>query len=227
MLNDSHQDVSGMMVHENQKSDDWWDRFKKWEEEWKEKRKEEQLKDARKLREAEEDYERSLHNLNPLSSRPAPKKILATQSREPGFMRMPLESPHHFPLFLPARVKKIVQNNQDEAIIFFHMDEKGKKTEILEPTAFMTKRLVEHLVNERMLFFIQPCDKGSFLIRVAGDKEVPPILEVSQYAKDAILIKVLEKSLPWSLGYQFNVPEILKQIVGRFEKEIEDQKEAE
>lgn len=215
------------MVHKDKKSDDWWDRFEKWEEEWKEKRKEEHLKDAKKLREAEEDYEKTLHNLNPLSSRPAPKKILATQSREPGFMRMPLKSPHHFPLFLPARIKKIVQKNKEEAIIFFHMDEKEKKMEILEPTAFMAKRLVEHLVNERMLFFIQPCEKGGFAIRVAGDREIPSILEVSRHAKDAILIKVLEKSLPWSLGYQFNVPEILKQIVVRFKKELEDQKEAE
>ena len=215
------------MVHEDQKSNNWWNRFKEWESEWKEKRKEEKRKDARKLREAEEDYERSLHNLNPLYTPPAAKKILATQSREPGLKRMPLESSRHFPLILPARIKKIIQTNPEEATILFHLDERDKIAGILEPTAFMTKRLVEHLVSERILFFIQPGEKGSFVIRVAGDKEIPPILDVSLHAKDAIMIKVLEKSLPWSLGYQFNVSEILKQIVERLKKEVEDQKEDE
>ena len=213
------------MAYGKKKKKEWWDRFDEWEVEWKKKRKEESLHDARKLRQAEEDYEKSLHSLNPLTTSPKPKKILATQSREPGIKRIPLESLLNCPLTMPARIEKIDQPNIGEAIIFFKTDKRNKGSEILEPVAFQIKRLMEYLINERFLFLLQPVEKDFFVIRVAGDINAPPLFNISLYAQEAILLRMLEKSLPWSPGYVFDVQEILKRIVDRFHKELEAQKE--
>lgn len=213
------------MSPKKKKNNEWWDRFDKWEEEWKRKRKEETLEDARKLRQAEEDYENSLRSLNPLEKSPQPKKILATQSREPGVKRIPLEAPLNCPLIMPARIVRVDQPHIGEAIIFFRIDIRNKGGEILEPVAFQIKRLMEYLINERLLFFLQPSEKGSFTIRVAGEKNAPPLFEVSHYCPEAILIKALEKSFPWSPGYVFDIKEILKRILERLNKEIKDQRE--
>jgi hypothetical protein len=82
---------------------------------------------------------------------------------------------------------------------------------------------MEYLINERVLFILQPTEKGSFMIRVAEDKKAPPLLELSIYFKKAILVKILEKTLPWSPGYIFDIQNILKQIIERLNKEIKDQ----
>ena len=120
----------------------------------------------------------------------------------------------------PARIIKIDQPNQEEGIIFFQIDRNIRAGDILEPAAFQFKRIVEFVISERLLFYLEPKENGVFFIQVAGNREIPPILEISLYSKEAILIKVLERSLVWSLGYQFNVPEILKRILQRLKQEI-------
>ncbi|MGA1841847.1 MAG: hypothetical protein ACMUIU_14595 [bacterium] len=213
------------MTNKDKKKNEWWDRFDKWEEEWKKKRKEERMEDAKKLRQAEEDYDRSLHSLNPLTTTPQPKEILATQSREPGSKRIPLEDPLNCPLILPVRIIKIEQPDPGEAIVFFQAKSIDKGENFLEQLAFQIKKVIEYLVNERLLFFVQPAEKGAFVIRVAGDKKAPPLFNISGYSGEAILIKALEKSLQWSPGYIFNVRDILKGILKRLLREFEDQKE--
>jgi hypothetical protein len=213
------------MAQGKKKNNEWWDRFDKWEEEWERKRREERLEDARKLRQAEEDYDRSLHSLNPLTTTPQPKKILATQSREPGVKRLPLEVPLNCPLIMPVRIVRIDQPNLGEATIFFQADKTNKGGDFLEPVAFQIKRIMEYLISERLLFFIQPAEKGSFIIRVARDKKAPPLFNISLYPPEAIFIKALEESLQWSPGYIFDIQDILKGILERLRKEIKDQKE--
>jgi len=114
------------------------------------------LEDARKLREAEEDYNRSLHSLNPLATNTKPKKILATQSKEPGVKRIPLETALNCPLIMPARIVKIEQPHIGEAIIFFQIEGKHEGREILEPAAFQLKRLIEYL--KYRIFIVAPPD---------------------------------------------------------------------
>lgn len=211
------------MARKKTKDNRLWDRFDQWEEEWRKKREKERLEDARKIRDAEEDYERTLHSLNPLKTSPDPKKVLASQSREPGLKRLPLESPLDFPLIKPASIIKVEHPTKEEGVIIFRMDEKNRTGDILEAVAFQIKRIIEYVINERLLFFLQPIKQGIFVIRAAGDREAPPIFEISQDSPGVIRIKVLENSLLWSLGYQFNVPEILNRILERFNREIEKQ----
>jgi hypothetical protein len=213
------------MAHKEKKNNEWWDRFDKWEKKWERKRKEERLKDAKKLRQAEEDYDRTIHSLNPLTTTPQPKQVLATQSREPGDKSIPLEISLNCPLTLPERIVKVDQPDPGEVIVFFQAKRINKGDYPLEQVAFQIKRIMECLVNERLLFFIQPAEKGAFVIRVAGDKKAPPIFNISRYSREAILIKALEKSLQWSPGYIFNVRDILKGIFERLLRELEVQKE--
>ncbi|MGA1863466.1 MAG: hypothetical protein ACMUHX_00225 [bacterium] len=213
------------MTHKDKKKNELWDRFDKWQEEWERKRKEERLEDAKKLHQAEEDYDRSLHSLNPLTTTPLPKEILATQSREPGAKRIPLEDPLNCPLTLPVKIIKIDQPDPGEAIIFFQAKGIDRGDDFLEQVAFQIKKVMEYLVNERLLFFVQQAEKGTFVIRVAGDKKALPLFNISGYSGEAILIKALENSLQWSPGYIFNVREILKGILKGLMRESEDHKE--
>ncbi|MGA1795021.1 MAG: hypothetical protein ACMUIL_04090 [bacterium] len=207
------------MVAEKKNEKKWWDRFERFEEDWKRRRREERLEDARKLREAEEDYEESLRSLNPLAKPPNPKEILATRSREPGTRRIPLQPIHTHPLIMPGMIDRVEQPGKGEAVIVFS-PEGGDIAGILEPVSFQIKRLIEYMINERLLFFLQQTERGSFVIRAAGERDSRSLIEISRCSRESVRIVAHERTLPWSPGYHFDLFEILKRIVERLRMQI-------
>ncbi|MGA1843121.1 MAG: hypothetical protein ACMUIS_00990 [bacterium] len=207
------------MVVERKNEKKWWERFERFEEDWKRRRREERLEDARKLREAEEDYEESLHSLNPLVKPAKPREILATRSREPGTRRIPLQPIHTHPLIMPARIDRVEQPGKGEAVIVFS-PEGGDIADILEPVSFQIKRLIEYMINERLLFSLHQTEQGAFVIRAAGERDAPPLIEISRGSRESVRIVVHERSLSWSPGYHFDLFEILKRIAERLQMQI-------
>ncbi len=198
----------------------FWERFKSWEEEWKKKRMENRLDDARKLREAEDDYERSLRSLNPLESPPPePKEILGVKSNEPALKKLPLKAISSLPLILPVELLRVELQGKELGQIFFRAEEE-ESANLLYSLAFNIKRLIEYILDERLLFIIQPKDRDSFFIKAAWDSKSPPFFEVALSSPELIHIKVLEHHIAWSHGFIFDCKDILEMIVQRLRKEI-------
>ncbi|MBN2373863.1 hypothetical protein JXL19_08765 [bacterium] len=205
------------MNNKDQKGNDFWERFDEWKEKWKKDRDADRLNAARELRDAEEDYERYAHSLNPFEPRPKPRDILGTQAGDPSINRIPLKDPQPCRITMPALIDHIDSPSKAETLVYFRIGEEAAE-KILEQATFQIKKIIEHIIGGRFMFFMQPKGIDSFLIIKAIDKDAPPFFEITLSLPNGIRIKALEEAMTWSHGHIFDCYEILRLIVERLKK---------
>lgn len=209
------------MSDEEKRDKKFWKLFEEWEEDWLEQRQKERLEDAKRLHESEEDYDMTLKALNPLNiPLKRPKEMLGVQSTEPDLNRIPLKDPSDFHLIMPGVIVSLDYPNEYEANVHFQCRDTPWNPDTLESFSFQIKGLIEHILDERLLFFLQPQGDTSFLIKPGWDNSIPPFFEISAPSEGVISIKALGRHIEWEPGYGVACHHLLKKVVKRLQNEI-------
>lgn len=230
-LNTSHERESKTDLNKSQV----WDDLEEWEKKWIERRREEHKEEARRLREAEEEYERFSRSMKVLEPVKKVESILATESSEPARLKMRLRGMEAFKEIPPFCVERIAYDQKAPHFILitpvveaanrgkagerlacslrkaleFQTDEKIYS--ILEETGLKNTGVEETGLKETDLKGASLRETGEFSIKALDGAEFISLCRIflSPDQEGQIIIEIQKSSFPYFHGYSFSVEDMV------------------
>lgn len=194
------------------KAEQFWEALEDWEKKWTEERKNEHKEEAKKIREAEEEYQRFSRSQKVLEPVKKAKDILAVKSSEPSLGKMRLQKMESFPGNPPFEIDRIDYEKKDlihHPIRIIPKIEPEKKCKAHAYCAYSMRKALEFQTNEKINVILEASGPREFLIKALEGAEFVPLCRIFASSRDYIEIEIKKSSFPYIHGYSFDIGKIV------------------
>jgi len=194
------------------KAEQFWEALEDWEKNWTEERKNEYIEEAKKIKEAEEEYQRFSRSQKILTPEKKAKDILAVKSSEPFLGKMKLQSMESFSENPPFEIDRIDYDKKDfirHPIRIIPKIEPEKRCKTHEYCAYSLRKALEFQTNEKINVILEASSPREFLIKALEGAEFVPLCRIFASSQDYIEIEIKKSSFPYIHGYSFDIGKIV------------------
>jgi len=193
----------------------FWNAVEDWEKNWTEERKNERIEEAKKIQEAEKEYQRFSRSQKILTPEKKATDILATESHEPSLGKMQLQNMESFPENPPFEIDRIDYEKKDfihHPIRIMPKIEPEKKCKAHEYCAYSLRKALEFQTSEKINVILEALAPREFLIKALEGAEFVPLCRIfasPQGSQEYIEIEIKKSSFPYIHGYSFDIGKIV------------------
>lgn len=194
------------------KAEQFWEALEDWEKNWTKERKNEVIEEAKKIQEAEEEYQRFSRSQKVLTPTKKTKDILAVKSLEPSLGKMRLQKMESFPENPPFEIDRIDYDKKDfihHPIRIIPKIEPEKKCKAHEYCAYTLRKALEFQTSEKINVILEASSPREFLIKALEGAEFVPLCRIFASSQDYIEIEIKKSSFPYIHGYSFDIGKIV------------------
>ena len=199
-------------ISPKEKQKRFWDAIKDWEKKWTEERKNERIEEAKKIQEAEEEYQRFSQSQKVLTPGKKAQDILATKSREPSMGMMRLQKMESFPEKPPFEIDRIDYDKKDfihHPICLIPKIVPEKKLKAHEYCAYNLRKALEFQTSEKINVILEASSDREFLIKALEGAEFVPLCRIFASSQNHIEIEIKKSLFPYIHGYSFDIGKIV------------------